>query len=203
MSIRRLALATLAYSSLALLAPMAQAASVGQKAPDWTLQDLSGNPVNLKQFEGKWVVLEWTNPGCPFVQKHYKSGNMQETQMYAAGKKVSWIQVNSTSPGHPDYMPAGQMMAWNTAMRAMPAKATLDETGKTGKAYGAKTTPQIVMISPDGKVVYNGAIDSVRSANPADIQSATNYAKQAIDEVLAGKPVSVPETTPYGCSVKY
>jgi hypothetical protein len=190
--------------SIGLLPVHAHAmAEPGKQAPAIALVDLDGKPVSLSDFKGRWVALEWTNPECPFVQKHYNSKNMQDTQKFAADKKIAWVQINSTNPSHGDYKSPQQMKAWNTSMQAVLSHATLDPGGKTGKAYGAKTTPQMVLISPDGKVVYNGAIDSVRSANPADIPKATNYFKQAMAESAAGKPVSTPSTTPYGCSIKY
>lgn len=178
-------------------------ADSGSSAPPLQVMDLGGKPVQLADYKGRWVALEWTNPECPFVQKHYNSGNMQATQREALEKKVVWIQINSTNPNHSDYKPPDTMRAWNASMRAQPTHATLDQDGKTGMAYGAKTTPQMVLINPEGKVVYHGAIDSIRSANPADIPKATNYMKQAINEALSGKSVSVPTSVPYGCSVKY
>lgn len=179
------------------------AAEPGKAAPPLQLTDLDGKLLTLSDLRGKWVALEWTNPECPFVQKHYNSGNMQGTQQEAAKNNFVWVQINSTNPSHSEYKTAAQMKAWNAEKKSLPAHATLDQAGRTGKAYGARTTPQIVLINPQGLVVYNGAIDSVRSANPADIAKATNYAKQAMAEISAGKPVSVASTTPYGCSIKY
>ena len=186
---------------LAFNVPSAFAAN--KAAPGFTINDLDGKPLSLADFKGQWVVLEWTNPGCPFVQKHYKAGNMQATQQFAIDKKVVWIQVNSTTPSHSDYLKPSAMREWNAEMKAKVSRAVLDEKGTIGKAYGAKTTPQIVLINPAQQIVYDGAIDSIRSANPADIEKATNYAKKAIAEGTAGKPISEPTTTPYGCSVKY
>lgn len=186
---------------LALLAHAS--AEPGRQAPALSLIDLDGKPLSLSDLKGKWVALEWTNPECPFVKKHYDSGNMQGTQQEAAKNNFVWVQINSTNPSHGEYKTPAQMKAWNAEKKAVPAHATLDQQGRTGKAYGARTTPQIVLINPQGVVVYNGAIDSIRSANSADIARATNYAKQAIAEITAGKPVSVPSATPYGCSIKY
>jgi len=186
---------------LALNIPSAFAAN--KVAPGFTINDLDGKPLSLSDFKGQWVVLEWTNPGCPFVQKHYKAGNMQATQQFAIDKKVAWIQVNSTTPSHGDYLKPIAMKEWNAEMKAKVSRSVLDEKGTIGRAYGAKTTPQIVLIDPAQEIVYNGAIDSIRSANPADIEKATNYAKKAIAEGTAGKRISEPTTTPYGCSVKY
>jgi hypothetical protein len=187
--------------AMVLNAPVAFAAN--KAAPGFTINDLDGKPLSLSDFKGQWVVLEWTNPGCPFVQKHYKAGNMQATQQFAIDKKVAWIQVNSTTPSHGDYLKPIAMKEWNAEMKAKVSRSVLDEKGTIGRAYGAKTTPQIVLIDPAQEIVYNGAIDSIRSANPADIEKATNYAKKAIAEGTAGKRISEPTTTPYGCSVKY
>lgn len=190
-----------------LLVPLAMlayaSAEPGRPAPALSLVDLDGKPLSLSDLKGKWVALEWTNPECPFVKKHYNSGNMQSTQQEAAKNKFVWVQINSTNPSHGEYKTPAQMKAWNAEKKATPEHATLDQQGKTGKAYGARTTPQIVLINTQGVVVYNGAIDSVRSANAADISRATNYVKQAMAEIAAGKPVSVASTTPYGCSIKY
>jgi hypothetical protein len=128
---------------------------------------------------------------------------MQATQREVSGKNIVWIQINSTNPNHPEFKTPAKLAEWNASMKATPSIASLDRDGKTGRAYGAKTTPQMVLINPNGIVVYNGAIDSIRSANAADIPKATNYVKQAVQEVLSGKPVSMPLTTPYGCSIKY
>jgi peroxiredoxin len=181
----------------------AQAATAGSLAPAFSLTDTSGKVFSLKDFLGRWVALEWVNPECPFVKKHYQSGNMQSTQKQAADSKVVWVQINSTNAGHSEYKSPKEMAAWNAEMKAVGVIAALDSDGKVGRAYGAKTTPQMVLINPQGMVVYHGAIDSIRSANPADIARATNYMKQAMAEALTGKPVSVAESVPYGCTVKY
>lgn len=198
----RLAALCLAGSVLPLPGLKA-AAPAGGVAPGFSLTDLKGKPFALQDYAGRWVALEWTNPDCPFVQKHYNSGNMQSTQKQAMDAKVVWIQINSTNPNHSDYKTPEAMLAWNIEMKAQVAHAALDADGKVGKTYGAKTTPQMVLIDPKGVVIYHGAIDSIRSASAGDIPKATNYMKQAMAEVLAGKPVSVSESTPYGCSVKY
>jgi peroxiredoxin len=194
----------LCLASFLLFPAVGQASvPVGVAAPAFSFNDLQGKPFSLKDYAGRWVALEWTNPDCPFVQKHYNSGNMQSTQKQAMDAKVVWIQINSTNPNHSDYKSPKDMLAWNSAMKALVAHAALDTDGKVGKAYGAKTTPQMVLIDPKGVVVYHGAIDSIRSASAGDIPKATNYMKQAMTEALAGKAVSVPESSPYGCSVKY
>lgn len=174
---------------------------VGQPAPQFSAVDTAGKPVSLSDFKGKYVVLEWTNPECPFVQKHYNSGNMQATQKHAAGKGVVWLSVNTTG-GTQDPKLAAELASWVKAQKATPT-ALLMDGGKLGQSFGAKTTPHMYLIDPAGKLVYAGAIDSKASANPGDIASATNYVIQAIDETAAGKPVSKPVTGAYGCSVKY
>lgn len=175
---------------------------VGQPAPQFSAVDTAGKAVSLSDFKGKYVVLEWTNPECPFVQKHYTSGNMQSTQKHAAGKGVVWLQVNTTGGGDKDPKLASELAKWSKDQKAT-AQALLMDGGKLGQAFGAKTTPHMYLIDPAGKLVYAGAIDSKASANPGDIATATNYVTQAIDETAAGKPVSKPVTGAYGCSVKY
>lgn len=175
----------------------------GRAAPGFRLQNLDGESVQLEQWRGRWVVLEWTNPDCPFVQKHYTSGNMQALQQFAASRQVVWVQINSTNPAHPEFRAPAAMRAWNQAQRAVPGQAVLDPQGIAGRAYGARTTPQMVLINPSGVIVYHGAIDSIRSASAADIPKATPLLRQALEEGLAGKPVTTPSSTPYGCSVKY
>ena len=188
---------------LGLACGTAWAVAPGSPAPGFNLKTLGGKPFALADFKGRWVALEWVNPDCPFVQKHYNAGNMQETQRFAAAQKVVWVQINSTTPSHKDYKTAQQMRDWLVAMKSQPEYSALDEPGAVGRAYAAKTTPQMVLIDPAGTVVYNGAIDDKRSANVADIPGARNHLKAAIEEVMAGKPVSQPATTPYGCTIKY
>ena len=177
-------------------------ASVGQPAPAFTVTDLSGKAVNLADFKGKTVVLEWHNFGCPFVQKHYRSNNMQTLQK-KYGQDVVWLAVNSTHKGATDWMEPGPLTAELNKFGAKPAAYLVDEPGTMGRAYGAKTTPHMYIIDPSGKLVYNGAIDDKRSANPEDVKTSKNYVAAALDEMKAGKPVSVASTTPYGCTVKY
>jgi peroxiredoxin len=186
----------------AFAAPAFAAAIIGQSAPAFTATDLAGKPVSLADFKGKTVVLEWHNFGCPFVQKHYKSGNMQALQKKYGGDVV-WLSVNSTNSGHQDYMEPARLTKALSEFGAAPTRFVMDEPGKVGLAYGAKVTPHMYIIDPTGKVVYNGAIDDNRSANPADVKGAKNYVATALDEMKAGKPVSTPSTTPYGCTIKY
>src|SRR5438309_4943043 len=176
---------------------------VGSAAPDFSLSDANGKTQSLSQYKGKYVVLEWFNPECPFVKKHYGSDNMQKLQSEYTGKGVVWLSIDSNAPGSEGNITAEQakkiMESWKTKQTAL----LLDPDSKVAKLYGAKNTPNMVVISPEGKIVYEGAIDSKASPNPADIPSSTNYVKAALDESLAGKPVSNPTTKPYGCSVKY
>ena len=176
---------------------------VGGAAPDFSAPDANGKTQSLSQYKSKYVVLEWFNPECPFVKKHYGSDNMQKLQSEYTGKGVVWLTIDSNAPGTEGNLTADQaqkvMNSWKTKQTAL----LLDPESKVAKLYGAKNTPNMVVISPEGKIVYEGAIDSKASPNPADIPSSTNYVKAALDESLAGKPVSNPTTKPYGCSVKY
>lgn len=195
--------AALTVLALAAAGVASAAVKVGQPAPAFSLVDVQGNPVTLDQFKGRWLALEWVNPSCPFVQKHYNSGNMQKTQRAARELNVRWLQISSTNSNHPEFKDGPNLMAWNVAMKSLPSQVALDADGKAGRSYGAKTTPEMVLINPEGVVVYHGAIDSIRSASTRDIALAVNYMEQAMREATAGKPVSVPESQPYGCSIKY
>jgi peroxiredoxin len=201
---KQVLIATALGTSLALAAASAlAAATVGQPAPAFTAVDTAGKTVSLADFKGKHVVLEWVNPGCPFVVKHYSSANMQGTQKEAAAKGVVWLAINSTAPDATDFKAPAAMAQWMQAQKAAATATLMDADGKVGKAYGARTTPHMYIINPAGMLVYAGAIDSKPSSNPADIPGATNHVKAALAETLAGKPVSVAATKPYGCSVKY
>ncbi len=179
------------------------AATVGQPAPAFTAVDTQGRQVSLSDFKGKHVVLEWVNPGCPFVQKHYGAGNMQATQKDAATQGVIWLAVNSTAADASDYLDPSRMSAWMQQQKAAATATLMDADGKVGRAWGARTTPHMFVVDPAGNVVYAGAIDSKPTANPADIPGATNHVRAALAESLAGKPVTVASTRPYGCSIKY
>ncbi len=191
--------------TLFAVAPDALLASsqVGQAAPDFTLMDVSGKAVKLSGFLGKHVVLEWTNPGCPFVRKHYDGGNMQATQANAMAKGVVWLAVNSTDQSHYDYLEPGKLAAWMAQRRSSPSAMLMDEEGKVGRAYGARTTPHMFIVNPQGRLIYAGGIDNIASARSSDTARATNYVNAALAEALAGKPLSAATTPPYGCSVKY
>ena len=179
------------------------AATVGQKAPDFTLTDTAGKTVRLSDFKGKHVVLEWHNPGCPFVRKHYDSANMQALQKEANTKGVVWLAINSTETGHPDYLAPPELGQWMVQQKAAASATLMDENGSVGKSYGARTTPHMYLVAPDGLLIYAGGIDSIPSARTEDIKTATNYVRQGLSEALAGKPLSQATTRPYGCSVKY
>ena len=194
------ALLTIAASS-ALFA--ADSPAVGTNAPDFSLTDSKGKTQSVSQYKGKYVVLEWFNPECPFVRKHYGSGNMQKLQEEFTGKGVVWLTMDSNAPGLEGNLTAEQanakMAEWKTKQTAF----ILDPDGKAGRSYGAKNTPHMFVINPEGKIVYEGAIDSKATPNPSDIASSTNYVKVALEESMGGKPVSNANTKPYGCSVKY
>jgi peroxiredoxin len=194
----KIAAAVLAWLPALVLA----AAPVGQPAPAFNVTDLTGKPVNLADYKGKTVVLEWHNFGCPFVQKHYRSGNMQALQK-KYGSDVVWIAVNSTNKSSSDWTEPVTLARQLNDFGAAQAKYLVDEPGTMGAAYGAKTTPHMYIIDPSGKVVYNGAIDDKRSTHLEDVKTAKNYVVAALDELKAGKPVTVATTQPYGCTVKY
>jgi peroxiredoxin len=176
---------------------------VGSTAPDISATDSKGKTQTLSQYKGKYVVLEWFNPECPFVKKHYGSGNMQKLQEEFTGKGVVWLTIDSNAPGLEGNLTAEQANQRIAEWKAHSTAFLLDPDGKAGRTYAAKNTPHMFVINPDGKIVYEGAIDSKATANPADIASSNNYVKTALDESLAGKTVTTPSSRPYGCSVKY
>jgi len=197
-----IAFAALSPFASLLLPATAQAASVGQAAPDFTLMNTAGQPVKLSQFKGKPVVLEWNNPGCPFVKKHYE-GNMQALQKEVVAQGGVWLAINSTRDDSGDYMTPAQLGRWMTEQKASPTATLMDEDGKVGQAFAARVTPHMYIVSAQGVLVYAGGIDSIASARVDDIPKATNYVRQAMAEIKAGKPVSVATSRAYGCSVKY
>jgi peroxiredoxin len=187
-----------------LAMPAAQAApSVGQVAPEFSLNDTAGKPVRLADFRGRHVVLEWVNPGCPYVRKHYNSANMQGTQKDAAAQGVVWLAINSTETASADYLPPAQLARWMQDQKAAATHTLMDADGRVGKAYGARTTPHLYIVDPRGMLVYAGGIDSIPSARADDIKTAVNYVKQGVRQSLAGQPISDTTTRPYGCSIKY
>ncbi|MGB0035424.1 MAG: thioredoxin family protein [Candidatus Acidiferrales bacterium] len=181
----------------------AWAARVGEPAPDFTATDSNGKVHKLSEYAGKFVVLEWTNRGCPFTQKHYDSGNMERLQRDWTARGVVWLTVVSSAPGKQGYVTAEEENAYLKQVKASPTAVLLDPTGALGHLYDAKTTPHMYIINPKGILIYNGAIDDRVSTDPADVNGAKNYVSLALDEALAGKPISVASTRPYGCSVKY
>jgi peroxiredoxin len=189
--------------SFLLAAPSAWAAKVGQAAPDFTVSDLQGKPVKLSEQRGKFVVLEWTNPDCPYVRRHYDSGNMQSLQKEFGGKDVVWLTVNSTREGHGEFKSAQDMAKWMSQQGAAPKATLLDKDSKVGKLYDARTTPHMYVVDPQGKLIYAGAIDDKRWASTEQTKQAKNHVRAALGEAMAGKPVSVAATSPYGCTVKY
>ncbi|WP_300662031.1 thioredoxin family protein [Hydrogenophaga sp.] len=197
-----IALTALSPFASLLLPATAQAASVGQAAPDFTLMDTAGKPVKLSQFKGKPVVLEWNNPGCPFVKKHYQ-GNMQTLQKEVVAQGGVWLAINSTRDDSGDYMSPAQLGRWMTEQKASPTATLMDEDGKVGQSFAARVTPHMYIVNAQGVLVYAGGIDSIASARVDDIPKATNYVRQAMAEIKAGKPVSVANSRAYGCSIKY
>ncbi|HEY6544479.1 MAG TPA: redoxin domain-containing protein [Dokdonella sp.] len=192
-----------ASALLAFVGPVLAKPVIGEAAPAFSTTDSDGRPQSLADYKGKIVVLEWNNPQCPFVRKHYGAGNMQAQQGEAAAAGVVWLSVNSGAAGKQGHLDAAAAKAWVAEQGARPAAYLLDSDGSVGRAYAAKTTPQIAIVDRDGILRYNGAIDSIPSADVEDIKEATQYARQALAEIAAGKPVSVATTEPYGCSVKY
>jgi peroxiredoxin len=188
----------------ALMSPAhAATAAVGQAAPDFSAVDTAGKSHKLSDFKGKLVVLEWTNPGCPFVMKHYGGGNMQGLQKEFTGKGVVWLSGSVELTDSRDYLAPARLGSWMKEKSGTPTATLMDESGKIGQLYGAKTTPHMYIVSPQGQLIYAGGIDSVPSARADDIKTATNYVRQGLGEALGGKAISIASTRPYGCSVKY
>jgi peroxiredoxin len=195
---------TLLGALMGAVAFAAQAAvAPGQPAPDFSLTDINGKAQKLSDYRGKYVVLEWFNSECPFVQKHYESGNMQGLQSKFTGRDVVWLGINSTSPKHSNYRDPARSQAILKEWKSSPTAFLLDPDGKVGQQYSARTTPHMYVIDPKGTLVYVGGIDDKPSISTRDIPGAKNYVAAALDEALAGKKVGTPSATPYGCSVKY
>jgi hypothetical protein len=188
----------------ALTTGQAATAEVGKAAPDFTLTDINGNKHSLAEFRGKTVVLEWVNPECPFVMKHYdKSGNIPKLQQAATADGVVWLSINSGHPGaQGDFEPA-RVAEWQKRNGTAATAYFRDQDGKVGKLYDARTTPHMYVIDAGGTLVYAGGIDSIRSSKVEDIATATNYVAAALSDVKSGKPVRTKTSQPYGCSVKY
>lgn len=193
----------LAVLLAAFTLPSLAAAKVGAMAPDFTVTDMDGKSHKLSDFRGKFVILEWTNHGCPFVGKHYGSGNMQALQKQWTDKGVVWLSVISSAPGQAGHSSPEKAKADYKAKGSHATTVILDETGVLGKAYGAATTPHMFVIDPKGSLIYNGGIDDKPSTDQADVKTARNFITAALTEAMAGKAVSVPTSQPYGCNVKY
>ena len=184
-------------------APALAELPIGKPAPDFRLSDVDGRAVSLADFRGKTVVLEWNNPECPSVRKHYESGNMQKTQTAAAAAGAVWLTINSGGEGKQGHMTPAEAKALTAAQQSRRNAYLLDPKGEVGKSYGARTTPHMYIIDSSGTLVYNGGIDDRPTQDEADIEGARNHVLAALTELKAGKPVSVPTSRPYGCSVKY
>jgi peroxiredoxin len=189
--------------ALAALSLSAYSAKVGDPAPDFNATDSNGQTHKLSEYRGKFVVLEWTNNGCPYTRKHYSSGNMQSLQREWTTKGVVWLTVLSSAPGGQGYMTGPEENAYIQKVHADPTAALLDPTGTLGHEYDARTTPDMYVIDPNGKLIYAGAIDDHATTDPGDIAHSKNYVSDALTAAMSGQPVAVAYTRPYGCSVKY
>ncbi len=179
------------------------AASIGAAAPGFTLPNSQGGETALSEFTGKKIILEWTNHDCPYVVKHYSTNNMQSLQTEMTGKDVVWLTIVSSAPGKQGHVSGEQANELTESRGASPTAVLLDESGEVGQLYGAKTTPHMFIIDEAHNIQYAGAIDDKKSSKASDVEGATNYVRQAMAEMEAGEAVSVTETSPYGCSVKY
>jgi peroxiredoxin len=203
MKIRILIAALLAVSPLAATSALAATPQPGDTAPNFSLTDLNGKKHSLSDYKGKYVVLEWNNPGCPFVLAHYNSGNMPKLQQEARAKGVVWLTINSSAPSEQGNEPPSDIKKFLADKHADPTAYLPDPKGTVGHLYGAKTTPDMYVINPDGKLIYDGAIDNANPPAPDNIPGPTNYVRAALDASMSGKPVPVTTSRPYGCSVKY
>src|SRR6478735_2709392 len=197
--------ALLLGSAAVALAPLSAFATsdVGKPAPAFSAPDSNGKAWSLAELKGKVVVLETTNQDCPYVRKHYNSTNMQTQQREAAAKGVVWLTVASSAPGQEGFVSAAQANELTKTRNAAPAAFLLDPQSRIARAYGATVTPHMYIVDAAGMLVYKGGIDSIASSSPSDVPKARQYVRIALDEVLAGKPVSEASTRPYGCSLKY
>jgi cytochrome oxidase Cu insertion factor (SCO1/SenC/PrrC family) len=195
---KRLALAVALTAASA-----AFAATVGQNAPEFSAPDTQGKAVKLSDYRGKYVVLEWVNPECPYVRRHYNSGNMPSLQKELGAKDVVWLSVNSTNQTSSEFKSPQEMAKWMSEKGATPKATLIDKDSAVGKLYNARTTPHMYVIDPQGKLIYAGAIDDSRWASESATKNAKNHVRTALGEAMAGKPVSVKATSPYGCTVKY
>jgi peroxiredoxin len=193
----------LIFSLTLALASLSFAIDIGSEAPNFTLTDSEGKEHSLSDFKGKYVVLEWVNYDCPFVKKHYSSGNMQSLQEKWRANGVVWLSINSSAPGKQGHFIGDELNQRILSEKAAHTAYLMDQDGTVGRLYGAKTTPHMFLIDPEAKLQYQGAIDSNPSRNADDIPSSINYISQALKLLKNGKDVEVKDTKPYGCSVKY
>lgn len=193
------------WAAAALATAVAARAEVvtGQPAPDFELRDTAGQTHKLSDFKGKYVVLEWVNHGCPFVVKHYDSGNLPGLQREFTGKDVVWLAICSSAEGKQGYQTPDEWTRLNAEKGFAGTAVLLDPEGRVGRLYGARTTPHMYVVNPEGALIYQGAIDDKPSADQDDVPGARNYVRAALTEAMAGQPVSQPQTKPYGCGVKY
>jgi peroxiredoxin len=198
----KLLVTTLAAAVLAVPA-LAAGPDLGKPAPDFAAADTNGKPVKLSDFKGKLVILEWSNHQCPYVRKHYGAGNMQKTQEAARALGVTWITIISSGPGEQGHVSTAEANRLTAERNAKPNHVVLDPAGKIGRMYAARVTPHMFIIAPDGKLLYKGAIDSIRSSRQSDIPNAKNYVTAALSEIKAGKPVADADTVAYGCTIHY
>lgn len=201
MTVRRTLLAA-AFVALAAI-PATAAPALGKPAPSLQAVDADGRTRSLAEFKGRTVVLEWTNEGCPYVQKHYTSANMQGLQKKAVADGIVWLTILSSAPGHQGYLTGAGARAWKAKTGAGSTALLLDPTGAVGRAYEARTTPHMYVVDAAGALVYMGGIDDRPTADPASLKGATNYVAAALADVEAGRQVAKAATRPYGCSVKY
>ncbi len=191
------------FLTLIFSAPAFAAVENGKPAPDFSLSDVDGNARSLSEFKGKFVVLEWVNHDCPFVKKHYDQGHMQALQAKYAEKGVIWLSINSSAQGKQGHYSPEEWKNLQAEKKSAASATLLDADGQVGKLYGAQTTPHMYIVNPDGNLIYQGAIDSIKSTNSEDIALAENYVDSALTEAMNGELVSTPTSKAYGCSVKY
>jgi len=196
-------LISLLAASFGLVALAAARVEIGAPAPDFTLTDIDGRTHRLSDYRGKTVILEWVNPECPFVVKHYESGNLPRTQAAAVAQGSIWLLINSARPGSQGDFSADEARSWQARTGAAANAYIRDSDGTLGRLYDAKTTPHLFIITPDGVLAYDGAIDSIRSTRQSDIAKAENYVTSALDALMRGEPVKTAVTRPYGCTIKY
>lgn len=192
-----------ALAFLGLVLSLRAAPAIGDDVPDFSLPAATGNPVSLAAHKGKYIVLEWTNRDCPFVQRQYVGGHMQKLQAEVAAQGVVWLTITSSAKGREGYVTAEQAAAWVREKQSACTAYLLDSDGKVARLFGARSTPHLFIISPAGKLLYSGAIDSIASADPADLAKAKNYVRLGLQEAMAGKPLTHPTSRPYGCGLKY